>query len=78
MKQPDRFERIAFNKFNKYDSATAMTVRVEYKDIAKLLRAEHRWMVNMVHKVWDWQGEQLADNEDACQVILDQLAKRRT
>lgn len=71
-KKPDKFERMV----EKHSRPDDWCIPVVNRDQAvKLLRAQHRAFVRLVTKVSDWQGEQLADNEDACEVILDQLKK---
>lgn len=69
-RKPDRFERVA----NKFFQAEGPFSAVE---IADLLRKEHRWVEQLVKKVYGWQVEQLADDEDVCSVILEHLKKRR-
>lgn len=67
-RKPDRFERMVITEWEK-------GTLLNWTAIAKLLRRQHRAYVRLVHKVWDWQGEQLADNEDACEVIIRELKR---
>lgn len=74
---PDRFERIARKNLQldgEVPSEALCMFSVE--EIARLFRAEHRWMVKMVKRVDAWSCEQLADNDDVIAEILKQLEKR--
>lgn len=77
--KPDRFERMVNQNFGVIVSTNPENARLgQYmyrEDAVKLLRRQHRAMVRLVHKVWDWQAEQLADNEDACEVIIRELKR---
>lgn len=70
MKKPDRWDRMVQETSEKIGGFWSDTG-------ADLLRKEHRWVMRMVKKVSNWQAEQLADNEDVCSVILEQLKQRR-
>ena len=72
--KPDRFERAAM-KVCWFDIGGNSQVNI--KQVIKLLRAEHRWMVRMVHKVKDWSEQELAESDDVIAAILDQLHRRR-
>lgn len=78
-KQPDRFERMVNRSFGvilSNDPVDGGVANCLYREeAAKLLRRQHRAYISLVHKVWDWQAEQLADNEDACEVIIRELKR---
>lgn len=80
MKLPDRWERMVNKEFGVVKHSDPIDAGVAngiYREAAtKLLRQEHRWVRRMVQKVYNWQAEQLADNEDACYEILKQLNGR--
>lgn len=67
-RKPDRFERMVEQVIG--ESPIMFT-----HETLKLLRRQHRYYMRLVRKVWAWQGEQLADNEDACEVIIQELTK---
>lgn len=68
-KNPDRWERIV-------DKVLERDGRFSHYGVADLLRKEHAWVRRMVRKVYAWQCEQLADDEDVIGVILNQLKRR--
>ena len=67
-RKPDRFERMV-------DGQSLPGGVLAAEQVVRLLRRQHRDTVRLVRKVWDWQGEQHADNEDACEVIIRELKK---
>ena len=73
MKKPDRFQRTV----DRIIRQRGYYPYIPREQIVKLLRREHAWVTRMVKKVDAWQAEQLADDEDAIAVILEQLQRRR-
>lgn len=84
MKQPDRFERIVLMAMKANDKDGDHCIWLTGPEVVKLLRKEHNAVVRMVkenkkaattYAVKDvyWVGY-----EEACNDILDQLAKQRT
>jgi hypothetical protein len=75
MKQPDRYQKIVKATF-----ATPCRTKQEVSDrVVKLLRREHAAVVRMVRDVGRRQGEAygLMDDQDAIDMILERLARRR-
>ncbi len=76
MKKPDRWDRMILKELN--DTCADIPSKepcLSREQVVKLLRQQHNRTLRLVRKVWGWQAEQLADNEDACEVIINELKK---
>lgn len=83
LRKPDRVERMVLSRFERWRNAVGDTAQWHSKDVIKLLRREHAWMMRMVQKRQRYRledGVMFPSNDGAwvmVDLIIDELEKRR-
>jgi len=77
-RKADRIQKIARDfagQFRRWDGESDWTDELELR-VEKLLRQEHRAVLRLAYKVYNWQVEQWADDEDAMHTFIEHLKQR--